>query len=104
MTTTAPTISDQVLSLAATELRRLESENVSWIGAYSGMSLVDGDTFEKRLGGLFDLHYKLPRTFPKGHWVVYLHHNIRRPGSATIMAFSKKDLSLVYFGSAKDDG
>ncbi len=104
MTTTAPNITDQVLALAATELRRLESENSTWIGAYSGMSLVDGDVFEKRLGGLFDLHYKLPRTFPKGHWVVYLHHKIRPPGSTTIMAFSKKDLSRVYFGPAKDNG
>jgi hypothetical protein len=104
MTTTAPKITDQILALAATELRRLESENNSWIDAYSGLSLVDGDIFEQKLGGIHDINHRLPRTFPKGYWIVYLQHKIRRSGSTTIMAFSKKDLSLVYFGSADDNG
>ena len=104
MTTTAPKITDQVLALAAAELRRLESENNSWIDAYAGMSLVDGDLFEQKLGGIHDINYRLPRTFPKGYWIIYLQHKIRRSGSTTIMAFSKKNLSFVYFGSANDEG
>ncbi len=104
MTTDAPNIEDQVLSLAAAELRRLESENHIWRGAYSGMYLVDGDTTVNRIGAIYDVHNNIPKDFPKGHWIVYLDHSIRKLDSSTIMAFSKKDLALVYFGTANDEG
>ncbi|MCX6064739.1 MAG: hypothetical protein NT121_03160 [Chloroflexi bacterium] len=105
MTTDAPNIEDQVLSLAAAELRRLESENDTWHGAYSGMHLVDGDTTVNRIGVIYNLHHSIARSFPKGLWIVYLKHSIpRTDGKNTIMAFSKKDLALVYFGTANDEG
>jgi hypothetical protein len=101
--TVKPDISEQVLSLATTELRRMETENSFWLGAYSGMSLVDGDTTSLRIRGVYEAHNTITRDFPKAHWIVYLQHSIPRFGHSTIMAFSKKSLALVYFGSAYDE-
>ena len=97
-------ISEQILSLASAELRRMETENSAWQGAYSGMSLVDGDTTDRKISIVYGTRNALTRDFPKDHWIVCLQPSIPRVGRSTIMAFSKKSLALVYFGSANDNG
>jgi hypothetical protein len=93
---------EQVLLLAATELKRMESQNRAWLGAYSGMRLVDGDTTNHRLSGMYASRTTFARDFPKGYWIVYLQPAIPRLGRSTIMAFSKNSLTLVYFGAVND--
>lgn len=102
--TVKPDISKQILSLAAAELCRMENENDSWRGAYSALNVVDGDTTNRRISGIYNAHKAIPRDFPKGHWIVYLQHAIPRFGRSTIMAFSKKSLALIYFGTVPDAG
>jgi len=97
-------ISRQVLALATSELQRMETLNDSWRGAYSDMNVVDGDTIPQRLSGLLAVRKTIPRDFPKGYWIVYLQPSIPRFGRITIMAFSKDNLTLVYFRTANDNG
>jgi hypothetical protein len=68
------------------------------------MSLLDGDTTDRRISIVYGTRTALTRDFPKDHWIVCLQHSIPRVGRRTIMAFSKKSLALVYFGSATDNG
>lgn len=91
--------SERVLALATSELQRLEAENNSWHGAYISMKVIDGDTLGWRISGIVQTMGTIPRCFPKGHWLVHLQPVIRRIGKITIMAFSKENLELVYFGS-----
>jgi hypothetical protein len=97
--TVEPGISERVLALATSELRRMEVANDYWHGAYTSMKAVDGDTLGWRVSGLVQILGKIPRDFPKGHWIVCLQPTIRRVGKITIMAFAKDNLALVYFGS-----
>lgn len=52
--TVKPDISKQILSLAAAELCRMENENDSWRGAYSALNVVDGDTTNRRISGIYN--------------------------------------------------
>lgn len=97
--TVEPGISEQVLTLATGELRRMEAANEAWHGAYISMKVVDGDTSEWRASGVVQTVGKIPRDFPRGHWIVCLQPDIPRVGKITIMAFAKDNLALVYFGS-----
>lgn len=97
--TVEPGISERVLALATSELRRMETSNNAWHGAYTSMKTVDGDTLGWRVRGLPQTLGTIPRDFPKGHWIVRLQPAIRRAGKITIMAFAKDNLRLVYFGS-----
>ena len=92
-------LKEQILALAAAELRRMgRNEEIE-------LSLVDGDNFKGRLGMLYDVQNSIPADFPKGHWIVYLRYSNRGEiGPSTIMAFAKKSLEMVYFGSANDEG
>jgi hypothetical protein len=97
-----PGVLERVLELAASELQRMEAENDSWHGAYNSMKVLDGDAIGLRIRGIVQSLGTIPRSFPKGHWIVYLQPAIRRVGKITIMAFSKDKLALVYFGSVND--
>jgi hypothetical protein len=97
--TVEPGISERVLALATNELRRMEAANDAWHGAYISMKVVDGNTSGWRVSGGVQTVGKIPRDFPKGHWMVCLQPAIPRAGKITIMAFSKDNLALVYFGS-----
>ena len=99
-----PGVFERVLELAASELQRMETENDSWHGAYNSMKVLDGDAIGLRIRGIVQPLGTVPKSFPKGHWVVYLQPTIRRVGKITIMAFSKDKLALVYFGSVNNPG
>ena len=97
--TVEPETYARVLALAADELRRMAAANEAWQGAYRSMNVADGDNLGWRVSGLVQIVGKIPRDFPRGHWIVCLQPAIRRPGKITIMAFAKDNLALVYFGS-----
>lgn len=96
-------IQEQIIALAVNELKRLEAINDTWHGAYTSMTFADGDIIDRKMSGFTRTLKPIPRDFPRGHWIVYLHPSIQRFGKAVIMAFKKDGLALVYFGSVNEN-
>jgi hypothetical protein len=91
-------IKSKVLKLAQAELNRgiVEANSSNW--DLPELEFKDGDDV-----GKLSIYMAPADDFPKGHWLVYIHYPyILHP--STFMAFSKKTLSLVYYGRSYDEG
>ena len=110
-----PDIAKQITKLVQAELNRINNlnkldpeynrENYPILDDYTA---VDGDTIHNI--HVYWVKSRLSdeerKEFPRGNWIVYIPdgRSILMLRSSLIMAFSKRDLALVYFGSANDEG
>jgi hypothetical protein len=110
-----PDIAKQITSLVQAELNRINNlkkldpeNNRNDYPILDDYSAVDGDTIHNI--HVYWINSRLSdeemKEFPRSNWIVYIPdgRSILMLRSSTIMAFSKHDLALVYFGSANDEG